>query len=339
MKFNNISWFLIIISSFLIGIWLENGSNTFYEKYIAPIINFQLPLIIFIIIMSVFYRYYNDKILNFEHSIKEYEIQVKDGSRALWKYFKDIGEIKTKQIVEGVMGSFLKVNRHVLAIQIYEYSIRHLKDNTSLYVQHKYSKVSEETDINALLQTYYRIPKQLYDDYISALEILEASVLMQDGIEKVSNWCKEQIELITNASIDELTETDAIRYSLVEIILDIVSFKLDDNFSHDLSTEKLIRLNGLKRTGILKGITVKDFYTFEYTGKSNKNGRKYITKIIEDEEIFNGLPHIILITLNPDYLPEESEDHDKELRELGEGFYQLLKKELKIRYNELTEKI
>ena len=232
-------WFLLIIfTSFLIGIWLENDSSIFYDNYVAPIINFKIPLIFTIVSAAAVYKYYDNKITNYESSIYNYEQQIKDGSRALWKYFKDIGEIKTKEIINDVMKRTLKGNENILAIQIYEYSFRHLRDNTSLYVEHKYSSVSAETDINALLQTHYRVPKDLYDDYTEALEILNGPVLMEEGIDSVTDWCKVQLETITDGSLEDLTEIDSIRYSLIEIILDILSFKLNDNFSHDPGSRK-----------------------------------------------------------------------------------------------------
>jgi hypothetical protein len=328
---------IVIVVSFLIGIWLENGSSNFYKTYISPIINFKLPLILFLIIFAASYQYYRSRKEETDRLIENYETQVKDGSRALWKYFKDIGEMKIKEIVCDVMKEFIIKHEHVLAVQIYDYSIKHLKENTLFTVNHKYSYVSKDTDINALLQTYYRIPKDLYDDYIHAQIILEQTVLMQDGIDYVSSWCEKHLTHLENKEIKNLNEEDAITYALVEVLLDILSYKLNTNFSHSLDEEKLVKLNRLKRTGILKGIEMNQFYTFEYHGNSEKNGRKYMTKVINEQELLNGLPHIILITLNPDYLSQDEVKHNEELWKLGEELFQELQKELRVRYNNLKE--
>lgn len=338
MKNRNALWMVILLLiSFLIGMWMENGSDSIYTTYLEPIMSFEIPIILVILVSVVLYQFYSSKINFYEQENTEFKQQVKDGSRALWKYFKDIGEIKVKEIILDVMESSLKKNEHILAIQIYEYSIRHLKEHTILYVTHKYSHVAEETDINALLQTYYKIPKELYDSYCDVKTLLKSQFFMEDDIIRVSQWCEEHLSVIQNKGIDDLKEEDSIRYALIEIILDIVSLVLEDDFTHEFPQDKIRRLNSLKRTGILKSVLVDDFYTFEYKGVSNKNGRKYLTKVIHDEQILNGVPHVILITMNADYLPTEPLEHDEFLFHIGEEFNETLQKELEIRYNEFKD--
>jgi len=330
------------LATFVLNLWFENASDSFYKKYVEPFfsksfdINIATLFIIIIGLTSLFIYLKNTKDIatkKLQSDIDSLEDQLKDGSRALWKYFKDISEVKNKQIIEEVMKDFISKEPNVLGIQIYEYSIKNYRNYRKVYVSHKYSEVPEDIDLNALITTSYQIEKNFFNSYKKVRGFLEGNYINAEKFLASIEFATQTIAEISNKLIADLTPEDAIKLIYAEIVLDLckkVSNSGDDtNYEIIADIERLEHLKRLKRTGILKGIEIRGELVFENTSINYKNGRQYITKVIEDNEYLNKRDYIILITLNP----IEDEENQVFIDMINE-FNTELNNALKVRYNE-----
>lgn len=329
------------LATFILNLWFENASESFYTKYVEPFFSKTFPVntaMLFLIILglisidSYFRNIKNNHIRDLNNEIDNLKDQLKDGSRALWKYFKDISEVKNKEIIEGVMKDFISKEPNILGIQIYEYSIKNYRDYRKVYVSHKYSEVPEDIDLNALITTSYQIENTFFNKYKKIRGFLDKNYITTEEFLASVDFATETITEINNKELVDITPEDAIKLVYAEIVLDWckkVSNSGDDtNYEIIDDPERLEYLKRLKRTGILKGIEIRGELVFENTSINYKKGRQYITKVIEDNEYLYKRDYIIIITLNP------IEEGNQVFIDMINEFNTELNNALKVRYNE-----
>ncbi|GEC88143.1 hypothetical protein [Brevibacillus brevis] len=145
-----------------------------------------------------------------------------------------------------------------------------------------------------------------------------------DFIQTYNNKLKER-------KILDIKRTDLMILSFLELADDLLESKYGVITGRTLD-EVLVRKikeQGIKRTGILKGILSfkSTFYQFEYSGKGDKEGRLYVTRYVN----ILGSDYVFLITLDPDILNEK--DANELLQSLQDDFYELINKATNLEYN------
>lgn len=334
-----ISYITVGMAVFLLNLWFENASDTFYEKFINNFFSYKVSItvaMLFLIVIATVsiwnftLKLKSDKIEKLQLEKISLEEQIQDGSRALWKYFKDINNLKTSQIIEDVMKDFIARHPNLLGIQIYEYSIKNFRNKRKIYVYHRFSEVADGIDLNAILKTEFEIENKLYKNYIKAKSNLESRHITEEMMDESLNFAITIIEDIQRKDLIDIDSIDSINLVYAELILDTIKHILGDNSNYiSISDEaRLEKLKRVKRTGILRGIEMQSEYIYENRGRNFKNGRQYITKIIEDNEYLHKRDYLILMTLNP------IEDANNNLFfDLINEFHSELDSSLKVRYN------
>ncbi|WP_126429931.1 hypothetical protein [Brevibacillus marinus] len=311
-----------LLFSLLGDIYIEHGPSTFFQGVIR-FINFPVPLFICLIIAvlcvaCIFYMFQYQ-----QGRIAEYEEEAKDNARTLMNSYRQLNEMSLKRDLRDVMKKFTKNEPYVWAVQLYESSIKMLKQDgknkTMVQINHVEGFVTEGVNLNALLQQYYVFDADVYKEFQLAQYRLAQNDL--DFILKFIHKYRQYLSL----KVDAYTTHDSIIYAFLRLSVEILesSGLIGKHTAFFLDPDQKRKLVQLERTGILRGMQVDHFYTFEHQGDGDKKGRLYITK----PATIKGIPHIFLLTVNPDILYEEQSKY--QLTQLTKDFNELLTNDLK----------
>lgn len=324
---------VVILIVFIINIWMENSSSEFYEKWIHPVlyyeIEFFLILLFGIVIYKAIQQYFKrqkEKVVSLENKINEYELDLKEETKSLWKSYADLNRFNQQETIKRVMKTLAESETSIIAVQLYQYSIKEANKETKIKVTYNDGYVTEGEVLNALLQEHYSIHASIYKSYKRAM----TNIGRNNGI-SLLRFIESNINRIKNKTKEELSGNIdfSIKFALVHLGVQsyIHYFTNGKSYStyaldilNDHSKEKM--LNDNKRTGLLKGIlnhelSNGDSYIFFHLGDNNKKGRIYFTKGIK----INGKKIMFLITL---YNNLEEEELVRKVNEIGNTFEELL---------------
>ncbi|MBN2908158.1 hypothetical protein JQC72_01290 [Polycladomyces sp. WAk] len=302
----------IAVFAFLINLWTENDSQTLYDRYFAFIFKWKLPIIIVALLFSSFYIYFREQ-------IREYKEDLADNARMLLQAYDELKDFKWRARLLHAMKRFTQNEPYVLAVQLYEYTVKRERRKVVFKINHLDGYVWENIDLNAMVQAYYEVDARLFQQFEQAVRAFEADFL--DPLLDFIQQYQPEIE-----GKDDIDDRTAIRYAFVQLALDLLETKI--NFDLFVDPETRRKINTRKRTGILRGIMMKDrFYTFLHDGNSDKQGRVYLTKTIR----IKGGNYVFLLTLSPDILEEEN--HAEHFEKLSQAFAQEMHQAEQITYN------
>ncbi|SCC26233.1 hypothetical protein GA0061087_102244 [Priestia flexa] len=171
-----------------------------------------------------------------------------------------------------------------------------------------------------MIQQYYEIDKNLYKNYHKSIRSFLAN---QQNFRPILDFIIDSKLHLDSISVNDLTYKDSLIYSFMTDAYDLLLKYFPNTQMIYFETEKkerLEELNKKQRTGILRGIELELFYTFKYEGTGEKKGRQYITRPVT----FQNDPHMLLITVDPDLLPETQELQNAQFEELMDEFESIL---------------
>lgn len=299
---------------------MENGTGGIWDK-----INEKIPytfrvlilIIIFLLIMILLYKaittYYEKEIEDRDNKLKEKAMQI-------WDKYNDLHKYKTNEVIREIIHNFVSQEEFVLSVQLYEYSMKYINKNVEFKINYSYGYVNENIDINSIMQAYYRIDINIFNEFLKAFN--------SEDSDKVLEFSLKYIRRLNKKPLNKLNENDSFVHELILLSIQHITEKIEINSILEHDKEK--KLIGMKRNGIIRGVLNKDFYYFRNLRDNKKKNRIYITRTI----LLNNIPHVALISLDPNLLFFQN---DAELIDVliskGEKFLKLLQKDVDIEYN------
>ncbi|PEB73294.1 hypothetical protein COM89_23215 [Bacillus thuringiensis] len=329
---------------FIINVWMENATDNLYANWLKPVFDYKFEFVYVLLAVPVIYLFVDlimqnkdGDINNLKEKNDQLEEQLKEETKGLWRHFKDLNRFNVKENLLSAMKTFVDNETHVIAAQLYEYTIKESSKQTSVKVSHLDGYVAEGEELNALLQEYYYLDPNLYSDFKKASVLLKKN----DNSSMLEFINKTRSALEQRSAEDLNGDTEAsLTYSLSFLaVQSFIWYSLKFNESKAFSVvvvdeEKDEILYNNKRSGILRTILnseiVKgEYYIFYHNGHNDKKGRIYFTKTIK----VSGKRHVLLITLND--LISEKENWVKHIEGIGKDFVELLKdKGLNVEYEQ-----
>lgn len=356
--------------NFYISNW--NASNNIIAQFLS-IKLFEVNIILLCIILWVIYSLARDlynwiqsennkktqllleplnrDIERLNEDIREKNRQLSDKVGSLIEKYSDLQLYRDSEALQFHLKKFTINNAIVHSSQLYRYTRKNYTDKTTVKVDYVAGFAAEAVDINALIQIYYEIPNDVYNE-IS--HILELQRQIDEIAEEKSNFetlrtkhdleqqlfgqlqtkCLEfllkQKQIIDKKEVDELKEEDSFRLAFCEICVSIALNGTDfEAWEYSAFTqEKVTTLRRLKRTGILSGICRINEYVFKNKGMSSKKGRIYVTRCFE----LNGENYILMLSILSTVT--DLPDWENLVTGLATEFVGNLQSELSIVYND-----
>ncbi|WP_058953389.1 hypothetical protein [Clostridium tyrobutyricum] len=317
-------YIIILIIAFLFEVFLDfimnNGTGRIYEffvKYYRYQFFTATFVVLYILIFIIIYR----GITSFyEGEIKDRDDRLKDKACQIWENYNELYKYKVNEIITNIIKKYVSKDEFVLSVQLYKYSIKYLRDEVVFKINYNYGYVTEGMDINSIMQSYYKINKNVFDEYNKAINGNDNSIILKFALKYIS--------ILNDKSLNELNEGDSLIYELV--LLAMQQILQDMRITGILDSDKEDKLLQIKRNGIIRGILNKDFYTFTNHRNNAKKNRIYITKTI----LIENVQHIVLITVSPHFANIYNTDNQSiKLKKKCETFISYLEKDINIIYN------
>lgn len=291
--------------------------------------NIIISLILGWLLLSISSYYYREQIDNLNKSLLEKETiikqkneQLQNSSAIIMNKYGEFHQFKTSTMFYEILQEFVNNIGTVDSAQIYSYSISSSKQKNAceqviIKLQNVAGYAYEGIDINQILQTYYPIDKEYYDQfrYILTLWKIVASKptnelhsqrylkYVEELDENMAQLFNTLSDILNQATIDTINEHEEYyNFYRMLTVLHTILFnmnsinKLPDKFltkNKDKNVESF--LNNGKRTGILGAILLEDLFIFRHSGPSSKHGRIYVSFPIE----FQFKQYCILLTISP----------------------------------------
>lgn len=310
---------ILTVHPIVMDLWLEHGSDKAYAaiEWIydlkLPLISLLIPVIFFVFATVFIYR-------KMEQDRTKYEEVVNEQGQILIQKYHELREYQFKQVLSIALESFCKKHTEITAAQIYSYSKTSRSKSITVKVNYIDGFVKDHTTLNGMIQQYYEIDKKLYKNYHKSIRSFLDN---QQKFIPILDFIIESKSHLDSIQVNDLTYKDSLIYSFMTDAYDLLLKHFPNTQMIYFETEKkerLEELNKKQRTGILRGIELELFYTFKYEGTGEKKGRQYITRPVT----FQNDPHMLLITIDPDLLPESQELQNAQFEGLMDEFENIL---------------
>lgn len=238
----------------LINIYISNHQVNWpiikllqYELFQGNIIAVLTIMWLIFIVGHDFYKYLQEesekKQTELKETIKEKNNQLATKAGALIEKYSELHNYQIKETISYILKKFTSYNEIIHSAQLYKYSKTIFSNEAIIKVEYINGYTSEGVDINAIIQSYYKIPIQIYKDLNEILDIkkkldalmsnsnLVEGVLTEASTElQIQNELQERIIVfiqnhkssIDKKSFDELTESDSIMLSLFELLAEML---------------------------------------------------------------------------------------------------------------------
>ena len=271
--------------------------------------------------LASMYQYYNEKthdmknqISNLNSTISIMENQIQQSAGIIMNKYGEFYQFKKQSIFNDLLQQFVSNTTNIDSAQIYSYSTCQSGQYVQIKISSAASYAGEGVDINQILQTYYPIEHQIYDQFIEIVHLWKKREAgLNDQVspfeyEQLQNQllCKiqdlfaqihQELEQATRESI-LLNPTLFNHYRIMTLLyqisnpsdtMNITPQFLQDN--HDL--EEFLATG--KRTGVLGAVLLQQTFIFRHAGASAKHGRIYICFPLA----YNDEDFCVLCTLPP----------------------------------------
>lgn len=310
--FKKMSWQLRISFTVLIlyGIVLKISElwfEEFYKHWLQKYLEYKVPTIFFVLIsfvlLSLVSNYYKKKI----EKLKE---QIENKAATLAYTYEELETYKQFETLRDEMARFIAKEEYVHAVQLYRYTMKHHGDKVIFKVNHVDGVVHEQIPLNAMMQVYYSIDRNLYNEYLRVMKAFDEG--KYDRVIKFMHRIGHDLSIKPIAESDENFVQQQYKYAILKLCEDILSSTYHlDIVNPFLDPDKIKKLKNNLRTGILRGILnrYENFYMFDHDGEGEKRGRVYLTRHYYNEEI-DGYRYIFVLTLDPSVLQQLHVNHD-----------------------------
>ncbi|WP_163536385.1 hypothetical protein [Gracilibacillus sp. YIM 98692] len=327
--------YLIISVLFIFGLdlWVENSplASKFYDNLLRPIMDegkiHFIWLIATVVILSIIWRKQvidkNDNIQNLKNKLNsEMEILIQ-ANMQLSKY-------RLKDNISVLLNNFVKSHSYAIAVQMYEFQEIKVNRKTIYKITLDEGVVTENININAVQQIYYRQRTSVINQFEKAQRLS----LENDNPNPLLDFVLDTYSHLNNFTPHDENEEDAVLCSLMFLGLEILEKDYDLGIDSLGDNEEQLRsLMDNYKTGILRGALMRDaFYTFTHIKENDKYNRQYITRLVN----VRGNLKLFLIALDASILDDEV--YNSIMTNISEGFENLLI-DLENMYNNSIERI
>lgn len=329
-----LAWYTLPV---VLDIIIENKASDIYSNiegffnYIVPLPMYYLfPLLI--ITLTVGVHVYNTNENRITAQQQRYDRLAEDSTRALVKSLEDLNTFKIRESIQQTMERFTQSQEYVVATQLYSYSVKHVKRETRIKINYVGGYVSENEDLNAIMQSHFMFDKVTYIKF-HQIRVKLSEEVSEQSLDSLLDYIQDLKDRLNSKLYTDYDDSDAVKLAFLRLALDLLNLHVPDiDVGYILDEHKEKVLEERKRTGILRAIQVDGIYTFEHTGIGEKSGRLYLTQKV----IFKDQPHIFLITLDPGY-KIDLENYSHELINLSELFHEMLQSAIDMGYNDKTQ--
>lgn len=339
---------IIPISLFILELWVENGSNDFYNQYISKFVMYKIPVlgvpVLGIIFFgSIFYLYSKLAIqkvkndLRYQKKVNNYYLeQLEDKSKLMWRNHKKIMGIKDKEILNQVIRNYVLRNKYIYGIQLYTYTTKVKYKKTKIKINYKRGYIDEDININAMMQNYFEISTDLYNDFHNMILKNKDNSNIDNKIKKTEDFIKKYTAALKTSPAKDYNYEDANKYALsllaIQILFSNFSNNLEDDNISILKNNKEKYLKSNFRTGIFRGILIDSDYLFKHESNSSDKDNRFYVSIPYD---FQNEKCIFIITFNNEILKKE--EGEEQVINLCDNIIKKLDKELESKYNKNIE--
>ncbi|MDR6555517.1 hypothetical protein [Paenibacillus qinlingensis] len=316
---------------FAIGLWsnYSEQAKTAGEKFIAPLLDFKVPIIFSFLILYylcvAFYDYSKGIVNKKDEELAQKDEEMKEELSIAIKLNKKYSAYRRSELLLHTIQTFVNDQPYIQAIQVYNYEIKHMGNKTRVKIKYQNGFIEEGIDLNAMDQAYYLLDKRMFTHFQSAYDRLNEGDFnpIVDFIQEHG----EQLRLVTNP-----TDDDVLTFAFVELALGLIETRYDLRLHENyLTAEQTVALEEHKRTGVLRTILLKDdFFIFKHLAIGFKQGRVYSARHLN----LWGDNMVYLITLHPDILVDR--DYYPVIRRIDEMFMERLRGLL---YNGETDRL
>lgn len=284
-------FFLIYMFIQLIyDIYIENNASDIYKNFLFIFKHFNLIMLISFFITECYIMYLYKKAC--DEDVKEVNEKLKEEGKIIWEKYHELTKYKKNLVINESLEEFVKNVKEVLSIQIYQYNIFYQGNQVLFKVNHRYSYIEEGNSINAIVQDYYCIKKNMYDRLVDGI----SEISKDNKFNLIFKFIKLNLNYLNKKDIKKIDSNDSTNYNLLYFAIQ----KIVQNLKNDvivqnilLEEEKEKKLKQIKRGGILRGILANDYYYFNNLKEAKKN-RIYVTKCIT----LDKTPHIVLFSFH-----------------------------------------
>lgn len=352
----NVNWIIVAaFGQFILGLWAEHGSEPVFKKYLEPVFGFPISAYWIILFAALLYVYLSNRTTEtsqrHEQQVAELERKLSEKATAIIASYDELKTYRAYEKLNLVLDNFVKRHRHVMGVQLYEYSEDEI-DDVKYTVRYVTGQVTAEVPLNAVAQIYYSVPYDLYRHFEEAVSQHQEVEFVQDCEAGLSTLTAEGVaseHCITFALMILATESYMVKakeraVSLFEAeleqaqefdeaekaqILQSYRRELESElkFKEYLDDEELENeLHDLIRTGLLRGILSEKIlhetsYMFSNNGSNEKKERYYLVKNVAIQEDRNQL---FLLTVSPKI--KRMDNWSEAITELGNELEKSLRK-------------
>ncbi|QWU16796.1 hypothetical protein SAMN04487895_11189 [Paenibacillus sophorae] len=295
--------FFIAFGLFLaFDLWKNYSPNAseFFTKWVKPVFDtWRLPVVVYLFLTIGLIQFFRDRIGKLENESNE-ELSLYIKANRHYSNFRRL------ELLQSVIRKFVEHQESVDAVQMYKYEIKKRINEIIVKVKHVDGFVYEGVELNALGQIYFHVERDLYRDFMNAKAYLER----HNDASKLISFVRTHRLRINGVNPEDVGEKEATDFAILQLAVDLIEEWFQEVFNtteslnlFNLSQEMFIKLNEVKRTGILRAVLLKnDYYRFSHYGSGEKQGRLYIGRHI----LLGGINHCFLITLGHGIFDEEN---------------------------------
>lgn len=333
-------YIISIILSLIINYWISHSNDQVgFIKYLNNIkvsvdINIIMILMllyicwfVFIDIQSSISEKMKDRIEEVKEPLitenRDLKLKLNTKVGSLIDSFSELQHFQEKKVLMKHLQEFTNNHEVVHSAQVYTYSKKIKEDKITMKVSYINGYAYENIDINAMIQTYYEMNLEIYQDIMNIMGMknqidsiresfsIDSVKANRSVLEKLNEEMKsalldfvsENRSKINEKDICNLNDDDAILFAVLELCIELL---IDNDIEGDAldslwilqvtdNVEKDNKLRLLKRTGILNGIFKINTHKFKNKGDSNKKDRIYITRCFK----MNNLNCVMCLSLIP----------------------------------------
>lgn len=291
----------LLILPFFIDMWIENNAgNTKFWPHLESILDYEIKLLHVIVILIVLIYFIIYIILAYQTARKEFEYESQNQAAILLSKNSALRKFELQKSIQIIMKNFVRSQPLVLAAQLYKYEALSKFNKIEYKVTYYDGYVEEQTNMNGLLQHYFNIDKKLYKRYTNSV----SRIRKNSDDEKIADFLIEKVDYFNGKTKNSITEADTMSFATMIDAYAILSDIHPDIENISINAGKIAKLENYikkhKRLSIFRGILVDGFYTSNYQGSGDKEGRLYATTTI----IINNEKMLLLIAIDSDLLIE-----------------------------------
>lgn len=280
---------IYIIIQFIYDVYIENNASEVYNNFSFVFKYMKYTIFVIFCTIECYIMYLYKKIC--DDNVEKVNEKLKDECKIIWEKYHELTKYKKNLAINESLEEFVRNTKEVLSIQIYQYNIFYQGNQVLFKVNHKYSYIEEGNSINAIVQDYYYIKKNMYDRFINGI----SEISKNNKFNLIFKFIKLNMNYLIKKDIKKIDLNDSTNYNLLYFGLQKIAQNLKNDvfIQNILDEEKEKKLKQIKRGGILRGILAEDYYYFNNLKEAKKN-RVYVTKCIT----LNKTPHIVLFSFH-----------------------------------------